>query len=501
MLADIRNLTEIEYEKGVPDEAVKDAKLNIKLLHREQDGFITLAGKEDKAWVQHHYKYSDLYENIEKALNLHANMYITPNSFWKPKRKIEYIRHLNSLFIDVDFYKIDKYKSRDHVDVMDMIYKEFFDKDILPCPTFAIYTGRGLAFYWLIEPCPVTVLPLWNVVQRYFLETLELVGGDAKSIDSARVMKLAGSLHLSNNKRAKLYVFDENLIYKLGDIQENYLPELSPDKESIGDRVHKRKHLTSEEYYKKVNEHKSTKGKTKKQKRVINLYNQLNLHYSRLMDLVKLLEIRDGMCREEKGALSPKGQRETMCFLYRYWYCCYCSDEEQALEYTLEFNQSFREPLTNDEVTIITASAVKAYKEWQEDENIKNDLTLTPEEKKERMGKKVGDSKFAHKGYNYTNARLIKMLGITEDEMKEMKTIISKKVKLERNNKRRQKNRRDDEGLTPKQKEKKERQDIILSLYEQGLSQIEIANKLGITKFMVSRDIKYLKENNLLQVE
>ena len=498
MLANLKKLTEIEEKNNVPKNIIDIAKLNIKLLHREQDGFITLAGKEDKAWVQHHYKYNELYENIEKALNLHANLYITPNSFWKPQRKIAYIRHLNSLFIDVDFDKIEKYKNKNHLEVMEIIKKDIFNKNMLPSPTFALYTGRGLAFYWLIEPCPVTVLPLWNVVQRHFLETLERMGGDAKSIDSARVMKLAGSLNLKTNDRAKIYIFDENLIYKLGDIQENYLPELSPDKESIGDRVHKRKHLTSEEYYKKVNEHKSAKGKTKKQKRVINLYNQLNLHYRRLMDLVKLLEIRDGMCREEKGALSPKGQRETMCFLYRYWYCCYCSDEEQALEYTLEFNQGFREPLTNDEVIIITASAVKAYKEWQEDENIKNDLTLTPEEKKERMGKKVGDSKFAHKGYNYTNARLIKMLGITEDEMKEMKTIISKKVKLERNNKRRQKNRRDDEGLTPKQKEKKGRQDIILSLYEQGLSIMEIVKETGLSRFIVSRDIKYLKENNLL---
>ncbi len=498
MLANLKKLTEIEETNNIPKNIIDIAKLNIELLHRQQDGFITLAGKENTHWVQHHYKYNELYENIEKALNLHANLYITPNSFWKPQRKIEYIRHLNSLFIDVDFYKIEKYKDKNYLEVMEIIKREIFDENILPSPTFALYTGRGLAFYWLIEPCPVTALPLWNVVQRYFLETLELVGGDAKSIDSARVMKLAGSLHLKTNDRAKIYIFDEKLVYKLSDIQENYLPELSPDTESIGDRVHKRKHVTSEEYFKKINERKSAKGKTKKQKRVINLYNQLNLHYSRLMDLVKLLEIRDGMCREEKGALSPKGQRETMCFLYRYWYCCYCSDEDMALEYTLEFNQSFREPLTNDEVIIITASAVKAYKEWQEDENIKNDLTLTPEEKKERMGKKVGDSKFAHKGYNYTNARLIKMLGITEDEMKEMKTIISKKVKLERKLNREKVARRNDEGLTPKQKEKKDRQKIILSLYEQGLSQIEIANKLGITKFMVSRDIKYLKENNLL---
>ncbi|WP_242651348.1 hypothetical protein [Clostridium tetani] len=73
----------------------------------------------------------------------------------------------------------------------------------------------------------------------------------------------------------------------------------------------------------------------------IHLY---NLHYARLRDLVKLMELRCGMCRMEDGSLKPTGSREFMCFLYRYWSSCYEGDTENALNSTLDFNKQFKEP-------------------------------------------------------------------------------------------------------------------------------------------------------------
>ena len=273
MISAVRNLIET-YEIKVSDEHIKAAIKNVELLHKGDDGFISLAAKKEKEWSQFHYKFDDIVKNIAKAISFEANVYISPNSFFRPIRKIENIRHLNSLYIDVDFYSMDKYKECDHEYMMNMIRYEYFESGLLPEPTFTVFTGKGLAYYWLIEPCHITVLPLWNVIQRYFLETLQEVGGDIKSIDSARVMRLAGSLHMGSNKRAELYVNDENLIYRLGDIQKNYLPELSPNAESIGDRVHKVKHLTPEEFFEKNEAKKKTRTSSKS--KVSGLYNQLN---------------------------------------------------------------------------------------------------------------------------------------------------------------------------------------------------------------------------------
>lgn len=493
----VRNLRE-NFDITIDKIYIKQAEDNIRLLHNKDDGFICIAEKnKDKLWAQYHYTYKDLIENIGKIISLETNVYISPNSFYRPFRRIENIRHLNSLYIDIDYYKIESLKNMNHKDVMDKIYKKYFETDILPKPSFALFTGNGLAYYWLIEPCPVKVLPLWNVCQQFFVEQLEEVGGDKNSIDSARVMKIAGSFHTKMKSRAELYIFDEDLIYNLGDIQKDYLPELSPNKESVGDRVHKRKHLTSEEYFEKMQKYAIKHSKGKKQSKVLKLYNQLNLHYTRLMDIVKLQEMRGGRCRNSKGELVDTGEREFMCFLYRYWYCLYSYDIEQALECTKQFNNNFLNPLSDFEVEKITVSAVKAYEEWKADDNIKNDPSMTNEQKAELMGKAIGDKKYYHKGYNYNNSTLIKKLHITEEEQKELKTIISKSERKRRQLLREKENRRNSDGLTPKQAEKMKRLEKVQELFEQGYRQKEIAEKLNITKYKVSRDLKEIKEKLL----
>ena len=169
------------------------------------------------------------------------------------------------------------------------------------------------------------------------------------------------------------------------------------------------------------------------------------------------------------GKLVPTGQRELMCFLYRYYSCLFLQDEEEALRQTLEFNQGFVEPLTEKEVVSATRSAEKAFQEWQE----------------------TGRGK-----YNYRNATLIELLGILPEEQRELKTIISTEEKYRRNNERRQKKRRDSMGMTKREREKAETVAKVKELKEQGLTQGEIAKKLGITQQYVSKIFKDIKKYN-----
>ncbi len=200
------------------------------------------------------------------------------------------------------------------------------------------------------------------------------------------------------------------------------------------------------------------------------------------------------MCRNAKGELVADGNREFMCFLYRYWYCLYSNDTEQALECVKEYNNNFINPLSDYEVENITISAVKAYEEWKADEDIKNDTTLTEEEKRKLMGKEIGGIKYYHKGYNYNNSTLIKKLHITEEEQRNLKTIISKTERKRRQSIREKGSRRNAAGLTLKQAEKMERLEKVRALYEEGLKQVEIAEKLNISRRTLARDIKEIKE-------
>ncbi|BDR76974.1 hypothetical protein [Clostridium tetani] len=162
------------------------------------------------------------------------------------------------------------------------------------------------------------------------------------SIDAARVMRLTGSVNQKNGHAVDLLFYKIDR-YSLRDIQKNYLPDLTP--------------------YVKNPYHKA-KGR---RKRVVNLFNLYSLHYARLRDLVKLMELREGMCRMEDGRLKATGLRELMCFLYRYWSSCYEGDTENALKSTLDFNKQFKEPLSIGEVERATKSATKAYKQWLKD--------------------------------------------------------------------------------------------------------------------------------------
>lgn len=430
---------------------VQDALNNIEMLHKEDDGFIAVGQKMNKSWNQYHYKVDELKDNISKLLSLDGNLYMSPNSYFIPKRKIENIRHLNALYVDIDYYNVNKLRHLDHEYIIGMIENNYFKDKLIPLPSFIIFTGRGLAIYWLIEPVPSRVLPLWNAVQRHFLSTLSALGSDAKSIDSARVMRLAGSKHEATNQRAKLYIYDENLTYRLSEIQEDYLPALTP--------------------YVKNPSHKAKGRKAK----VVNYYTLYSLHYSRINDLIKLVEIRNGYCRDNEGQLVEKGQREVMCFLYRYWYCCYSSNKEEALEYTLEFNSKFISPLTTNEVKKITQSAEAGYEEWIKDSPC---------------------GVYSRGGYNYSNKTLIKELNITQDEMKQLETIIDQKEKVRRNAEYKKAKRRNEDGLTARVASKEEKIKKVNELYSKGYKQKEIAEQLDLSKGLVTRYLKNLKNDS-----
>ncbi|BFN06048.1 DNA-binding response regulator [Clostridium tetani] len=441
----LKNLTTCEVEIKACKDNIQKAILHMDILHKDDDGYITIAIKRNNDWAQYHYKKEELKDNVGKVLSIDGiNVYLSPNSFYKPIRRIENVRKLNSLYIDLDYYTLDKFKDLTVDQILWNLEEDYF-KSKVPEANFIVITGRGLAIYWLIEAVPYKALPLWNAVQKNFLNKLKDIGADEKSIDAARVMRLSGSINQKNGHAVDLLFYNDNK-YNLRDIQENYLPNLTP--------------------YVKNPYHKA-KGR---RKRVVNLFNLYSLHYARLRDLVKLMELREGMCRMEDGSLKATGQREFMCFLYRYWSSCYEGDTENALKSTLDFNKQFKEPLSIGEVERATKSATKAYKEWLKD---------------------CPTGTYSRGGYNYKNKTLIKLLNITEEEMKVLETIISNKEVKRRTNIRTNKyhkaKRRNELGLTKRQQEKENTIMLVKKLLTKGLGVKAIARELNINISAVSR--------------
>ena len=340
--------------------------------HHDSDGFISIAKKENGTFRQYHYNSPEqLAENLSDWLG--DDVYFSQNTFYKPVRRIENIRQLRSLYVDLDFYIFNYDPSW----IMGKLEHEYFGKSI-PEPNIIIFSGQGIVLIWLIDPVPYKALPLWQAVEKYLLNQLQDLGGDPKAVDAARIFRIAGSRNTKNGSYVRTE-YRHEYKYDIHQIQEDYLPELKPKKEKVRGR----------------------------KKKIVQLFNIYSLHFARIRDIRKLVELRHGHMPQ---------MREITCFLYRYWMCCYLEDPNEALIATMELNQEFDNPLSDREVEKATRSAEKA---WAARSNKEAD----------KIAKEKG---YPGAGYNLKNTTLIEWLDIKQEEMPHLSTIINTKEKNRR---------------------------------------------------------------------
>lgn len=394
------------------DEYLEEKEEHLKILHRDSRGWITIANINE-SYKQWHYKYKDILKIAEGN-----NIYISQNTFYKPQRRLESIKELKTLYIDLDCYKTSYSKDG----VLYFLQQDHFKRNI-PEPNLIIDSGRGLYLIWRIKSVPSQALPLWKAVEEYFYKTLKEYGADSKSLDATRVLRIAGTLNTKSNTVVNI-IEQNDYVYDLREIQEEYLPILTEKKAAA-----------------------TKKGRPKK---AISLFNSYSLVWARIQDLIKICEFR---------AYDLEGHREMVLFLYRYWNCLYIGDTEDALRMALELNKDFNKPLADKEVINATKSAEKCY--------------LSKD-----------------KQYNYSNAKLIEILEISEEEQVQLKTIISTREKNRRKKETNKANRRNENGLTPKQQELKELKEQVIKLKEQGLNNTQVSNELNIDRAKVRRLLK-----------
>lgn len=417
-------------------QALKTPKVDyIDNVHSKSKGWITRSVISKDGYTQWHYKYAEL-----KDLDLTGeNIYITLNTFYKPCRRLEYIKELNALFIDLDTYNTKFNKEQILMD----LEQNYFNKKV-PIPNYVIDSGRGMYLIWLINSVPSKALPLWKAVQEYLYSQLECFGADRKALDATRILRVPGSI----NSKAKTVVgiLDEyDYVYDLREIQHEFLPELKP------------------------------KEKKRGRPRKINfVYRERSLYYARIQDITKLCELRE---------YSLKGKRELILFLYRYYLCVFTEDVQKALEDVLELNSMFIPPLGDNEVRKATMSAERVYIDKVKEYKYKNStlielLEITEDEerymttiisnKEYRRRKKLRDSEYQRKVYDSQKAK--------EKYQEKLKS----------------------QGKLPKRVEVLERREKIKDLLGQGLSRKDIYTFLNISLKTYKRDIRYLKEQGLI---
>lgn len=398
------------------------------------NGWITLAKKDPhtKRFLQYHYQPEELASSLSEWTG--EDVYFSQNTFFKPQRRIDNIRQLRSLYVDLDVYT----KGLDPEWVLGKLEREYFGQCI-PEPNLVVFSGRGLVLIWTIDPIPYMAMPLWRAVESYLVEQLKDLGADTKATDPARIFRLAGSINSKNQAVVKAE-YRHTYRYDIHDLQYDYLPELSP----------------------KAQEPKKRGPKPK----VLRMFNTYTLHLSRARDLAKLVELRHG---------DMEGYRETVCFLYRYWTCCFTSDPQRALEDTLDLNSEFTDPLPVREVIAATKSAEKA---WASSSDAKADA----------LAKTMG---YPGAGYRLKNSKVIEWLGITPEEQQHMTTLIGAQEKRKRNTEAKRASRRA-QGVKPREEylseAERKRMEIRKAIEENPqLSVRALAKKTGLSKSAIQR--------------
>ena len=310
-------------------QAIKKNKVEyIDRVHGNSKGWITRSCIDENGYSQWHYKYAELREVDLTG----ENIYITLNTFFKPYRRLECIKELNALFIDLDYYKTKFTKEQ----IIMNLEGNYFNK-IIPATNYILDSGRGLALIWLINKVPSQALPLWKAIEEYLYNQLKEFGADRQALDATRILRVPGSIN-SKSKTVVSIIDEYDYIYDLREIQKEFLPELKPKEKR--------------------------KGRPKK---INYVYRERSLYYARIHDITKLCELRE---------YDLRGHREIILFLYRYYLCSFTEDTKKALEDVLELNSIFISPLKENEVIRATRSAEKCYLDKNKEYKYKNETLI-----------------------------------------------------------------------------------------------------------------------------
>ena len=357
----------------------------LSFLHSNNKGFITRAEMKE-GYKQWHYKYKDLILQDLKS----ENVYISLNTFYSTYRRLEFLKELNCLFIDLDYYKTGFNKEQILMD----LEENYFNKSI-PTPNRIIDSGRGLYLIWKIETVPSQALPLWKAIEEYLYSVLKGYGADRQALDPTRVLRVVGSVN--SKSKSEVNVLDEyNYIYTLREIQSEFLPDL---------------------------EERKAKNKGRK-KKVRYIHDERNLYLARIHDITKICELRD---------YDVKGHRELILFLYRYYLCYFLEDMEKALNDTLELNSMFRLPLASNEVKRATRSAEIVFLSKNKDYRYKNttliDLLEISESEERFMTTIISNKEYKRRNNEYNKNKYKEKLK-SEGKLTEKEKLSQRRAKI-----------------------------------------------------------------------
>lgn len=477
----IKQFLESKITRLVNSKRVEDAEVFFNLLHGNsykdnETKFIVLAHAYKKpnqagfGWSQWGLKQTEINYNLLSSVLTLENLYITVNNFISPARQNDKCFQITSFYVDLDYYKIPKYKNKSCEEMIEIMRKKGLFKNLEP--SFFVDSGNGMYIYYLLDTTLNGQLSnlkyIWSKTEESLIKRFKEFGADSQVSDLARVTRVPGSKNGKTGRIARI-IYNTDKMY-------NYNPYREVKK-------YKLKEMTDILLDKKEKTAKSERA-TYRGATILNW--SINVAYKRCRDLEKLVEIR-GNCQ---------GTRDFICLLYRHSLLHQNFSEEESLEETIKLALKMKDfgykGFDEKYIETVTKPVIRYYENFVQ---AKQDYAKT--DKSITFTKFVKDKKCML----WTNAKMIEKLGITQDEMEHMDTLFNTEEKNRRrrndynSSARKEKYKKD---LEKKGKmTKKEEIDICIKkmkdLLAEGLSSEEVMKILNLKKPTFYRYKKQIK--------
>lgn len=396
---------------------------------------------------------------VIRLLPRDRDTWISQAEFFQPNRRLVNLTSLALNFVDVDYYHSRHAESSRDVVVFNVL--NMLDDKGVPLPSLMLDSGRGLQLKWLLDTAiPRQALPRWNAIQKYLVASLEDFGADARAKDASRVLRLVNTVNTKANKFVNVCWENESngelVHYGFDELAEYVLPftrdELAAAKIERVERKARRTQL-----------------------RVINgglhglqRLGEKQLAWDRLEDLRTLSRLRGW------AGGHPAGERD----LFIFW-----ATNFAALG-GVEPGQLYRESVT---------LAKEFAPTWSHREAQAAVGTVVRKAHESASGLKVefNGQKYPPL-YTPRNSTLMSQFRVTPDEERHLKTIISKDEKRRRDRERDTKRRRE-RGAVEREAYLAQvagRRSEAGRMALEGLTQAEIADRLGVAQCTVSGYLK-----------
>ena len=361
----------------------------------------------------------------------HLDYYITANSVSGTNRNLSGLFGLQNIVIDVDCHE-------DGTDVIGLVQAFLWraDRDLwgdgeLPRPNSIVRTGRGVQLWWALNPCHASCRNHYNNVKTGIMDRISLMLDEySEELNGLDIDRGA-----SNNA---VGYFRMPCTFNTAAKRYGSLQILHGERYNLQELAHITPLANAERA--KIEE----KAVPMQKSDLIVLHNAHSTGAKRVLQLIKLRNFRNNDVGDET--------RNNLCFsVYNALRMSY--DHEEAMERLRAYNDGFKQPMTEKELEHTICSA------------------------KEKDG------------YKYTNAKLIELLEITQEEQDtiglhpfggEYRPWNHAKPNATRDAVR--KARRED------------RDGKIISMHRKGVSQAETARTLGISRTTVARVLRDWKE-------